>query len=411
MLRSMFAAVSGLRSHQTMMDVVGTNISNVNTTGFKASRTTFQDAMSQVIRGASGVQDDRAGTNAMQIGLGSQVSSIDSVFTQGSIQLTSRNTDIAIQGEGFLVADIGGQRMYTRSGALNVDSSGTLTGPGGSRIMGWMSDDVGDVDTQQDLTALSLPTGQVIAPVESSEIVVGGNLPATAATGDVVNTSITVYDQQGIAISVALQFQKTATANEWELFYDQNEDGTFAAGESVGDVVFAADGTLDTALTTVTQIDVQGTGQMVDIQLQEAGIEIVQFGDATTAEARSQDGNEMGFLRGFDFGADGSITGRFSNGQTKVLGVIAVATFTNPGGLQRQGESMFTATLNSGGALVARPGEGDGGQLAPGSLEMSNVELAQEFTNLIIAQRGFQANARSITASDELLADIVNLKR
>jgi flagellar hook protein FlgE len=239
-------------------------------------------------------------------------------------------------------------------------------------------------------------------------LVIGGNLPAAAAVGEEVNTSITVFDAQGIAYSLALRMTKTA-ANEWDVIADP--DGTPV---TVGALEFdAVDGTLTlpaSGILTLAAGD-SPTGAAIDLTFNSTGIEIVQYGDSTTAEARSQDGNEMGFLRGFDFGTDGSITGRFSNGQTKVLGVIAVATFTNPGGLQRQGESMFTETLNSGGALVARPGEGDGGQLAPGSLEMSNVELAQEFTNLIIAQRGFQANARSIAAIDELLADIVNLKR
>ena len=424
MLRSMFAAVSGLRSHQTMMDVVGNNVANVNTAGFKSSRTTFQDALNQVIRGSSSLSDDRAGTNPMQIGLGSQVASVDAVFGQGSVQLTGRNTDLAIQGEGFFIVELGGQTMYSRAGAFGLDASGALTGPSGARVVGWMPDADGLIDTQQPLRPLQLPTGQVIRPVQTETVTVGGNLPADAAvyaagppeTGGVVNTSITIYDQQGTAFALALKYTKTA-ANQWSVAATV---GGTAATLSTASITFDSTTGVPTP-TTITltppaggQWDGEDAGTAADtitLDFASPGAELRQFAGATTAEARLQDGSEIGFLRGFDFGSDGSITGRFSNGQTKTLGAVAIATFNNAGGLQRQGESLFAATLNSGEALASRPGAGDAGVITPGALEMSNVDLAQEFTNLIIAQRGFQANARSISSSDEMLADIVNLKR
>lgn len=404
MLRSMFAAVSGLRAHQTMMDVVGNNISNVNTAGFKGARTTFQDAMNQVLRGSSQSSSERAGNNPMQIGLGAQVGGVDTVFNQGSIQLTGRSLDVAVQGEGFFLAQVGQQTYYTRAGAFNIDSTGSLVGPNGSRIMGWMADDAGVINEQSALQAITLPTGQIISPSATENITAGGNLPADAAVGATVNTSIAAYDTQGTLSNVNLVFEKTA-ANVWEV-----GDGT----NTFGTVTFDAEGLIDTGATTlpITIPAAQSpTGLAIDLLLNEQGQELKQFAGSTTAEARHQDGSEMGFLRGFEFGADGSITGRFSNGQTKALGAIALATFNNAGGLQKEGQNLFVGTLNSGQPQVARPGAGDAGTLSPGSLEMSNVDLSQEFTNLIIAQRGFQANARSITASDEMLSDIVNLKR
>ena len=427
MLRSMFSAVSGLRSHQTMMDVVGNNIANVNTAGYKGSRTTFQDAMSQVLRGSSAIQADRAGTNPLQIGLGAQLNSINSVFTQGGVQATGRSLDLALEGDGFFVVEAGGTNFYTRAGAFDIDAAGSLVTANGARVMGWLPNAAGDIDTQAPLAPLVLPTGQVVAPRETENITLGGNLPADAAVGAVVNTSMTVHDAQGTAYDVAMRFTKTA-ANTWTIQHSVN-GGAFAAtitgGFGGGNTIqfesttgrpITAVGPPAVYMTALTIPDLDGAGTLwdadgVQINVNETGMELRQFAGPATAEARLQDGAEMGFLRGFYFGVDGTITGRFSNGETKVLGAVAVANFNNPAGLQREGESIFAATLNSGQPLIGLPGEGGNGQIKPGSLEMSNVELAMEFTNLIIAQRGFQANARSISSSDEMLADIVNLKR
>ncbi|HWH33280.1 MAG TPA: flagellar hook-basal body complex protein, partial [Egibacteraceae bacterium] len=289
MLRSMFAAVSGLRSHQTMMDVVGNNVANVNTAGFKSSRTTFQDALNQVIRGSSAVSDDRAGTNPMQIGLGSQVTAVDQVFGQGSIQLTGRNTDLAIQGEGFFMMRIGEQTFYSRAGAFGLDANGSLTGPGGARVTGWMPDANGAIDTQQPLETLQLPTGQVIQPQESNNVTVGGNLPASAANGTAVNTSITIHDQQGTSYSLVLTFTKVGP-DEWDM--TQSLDGVaFGAAQDVffdpatGEPLNAA-APGGTALAALT-VDPAGTagvwdGNGIEINFDEVGVELRQFAGATT---------------------------------------------------------------------------------------------------------------------------------
>jgi flagellar hook protein FlgE len=394
MLRSMFAAVSGLRAHQTMMDVVGNNIANVNTTGFKSSRATFQEALNQTLRGAAGTGPALAGTNAMQIGLGSQIASIDGVFTQGSTQMTGRTGDLAIQGEGFFVVGQGNEKFYTRAGGFGFDENGFLATPGGARLQGWMADGAGAINSNGAVGDIRLPMGQTIAPEGTTSIELGGNLPADAAVDDVFNTSITAYDDQGKPFDVAVRFTKTGD-DAWNVEY--NSDG--ATWASAGTLAFDGDG----ELTTTGPLDAGG----IDLDISR----LVQYGGSATAEARGQDGSAMGFLRSFEFGADGSVTGRFSNGETKVLGMVALATFNNPAGLVREGESLFAVSANSGEPILGRPGAGDAGTLAPGSLEMSNVDLAQEFTNLIIAQRGFQANSRGITASDELLQELVNLKR
>ncbi|MBW3657873.1 MAG: flagellar hook protein FlgE [Actinobacteria bacterium] len=418
MLRSMFAAVSGLRAHQTMMDVVGNNIANVNTTGFKSSRATFQEALNQTLRGASGTGPATAGTNAMQIGLGSQIASIDGVFTQGSTQMTGRTGDLAIQGEGFFVVGQGNERSYTRAGGFGFDESGYLATPGGARLQGWMADQAtGAINTNGAITAIQLPMGQTIAPKATDRVELLGNLPADASAGDaaatppvpadVFNTSITVYDSKGEPHDIAISMTKDAADNTWS--FQPSVNGTDVGAAQT--VTFNADGTLNgPGSFTLEGVDFgNGSATDQDITIDLGGL--VQFGGSATAEARSQTGSAMGFLRSFEFGADGTVTGRFSNGQTKLLGMVAIATFNNPAGLVREGESLFTVSANSGEPIVGRPGAGDAGSLAPGSLEMSNVDLAQEFTNLIIAQRGFQANSRGITASDELLQELVNLKR
>jgi flagellar hook protein FlgE len=414
MLRSMFAAVSGLRSHQTMMDVVGNNIANVNTTGFKASRATFQEAMAQTLRGASAAGEALAGTNAMQIGLGSQVASVDGVFTQGSTQMTGRTGDLAIQGEGFFVVNKGAESFYTRAGSFNFDEAGYLATPTGARLQGWMVDETtGRINENGPVGDLQLPMGQIINPTATEKVSFAGNLPKDLEVGKSVTTSITLYDREGQARDLSVTFTRDTIAptetdsDEWSLTVEL--DGN--------DVTPTANGLefVQGALTVPAPVDDQNTftlagvldGEDVTLNLTD----LVQFGGEATAEAREQDGAAMGFLRGFEFGQDGTITGRFSNGETATLGRVALATFNNPGGLVREGESLFAGSPNSGEAIIGAPGGGDAGTLAPGALEMSNVDLAQEFTNLIIAQRGFQANSRGITASDELLQELVNLKR
>lgn len=408
MMRSMFAGISGLRSHQTMMDVVGNNIANVNTAGFKASVITFQEALSQTLQGPSAATDDSGGSNGIQIGLGTKVGSIGTVFTQGATQVTGRTTDIAIQGDGFFVLDNGGQREYTRAGNFNFDASGNLTASGGARVMGWSADATGTVDMSTSIAPLSIPLSQVIDPVVTSEVQLGGNLPADVAVGESSTTTISVFDSLGNSHELLLTFTKNA-ANDWTLTGEI--DGT-AVSMSAPGVTFDSAGILTSASPiTVSGYTPPGADPMsFEVELQ-GDSPIVQFGGTDSMAAFSQDGNAIGFLRDFVIGDDGTITGQFSNGYTKPLAVVAMSTFSNPVGLMKSGQSRYQASTNSGEPLVGQAGTGNRGQMSAGTLEMSNVDLAQEFTNMIIAQRGFQANSRIITASDEILGDLVNMKR
>jgi flagellar hook protein FlgE len=402
MMRSMFAAVAGLRAHQTMMDVVGNNIANVNTVGYKTSGVTFQEALSQTMRGAG------QGINPMQVGLGAKLASIDPVFTQGGTQTTGRSTDVAIQGDGFFIVQNGDERVYTRAGKLDVDAGGNLVGSGGYKVLGWTADAAGKVDYTRSVSSITVPVGQVAKPAPTTGVTVAGNLSADAAVGDSISKSIVVYDSLGQDHEVALEFTKTA-ANTWGV--TAGVDGTdYTLTPST--LTFASDGTLSSTNPIVFSGYTPSGADPMTFDIDFGGQSpLVQFGGPSSAEGFRKDGRAIGVLRGFSISDDGSITGQFSNGQTLTLGAIATASFANPSGLVRTGNSNYSSTVNSGEALIGQPGSGNRGSLTAGALEMSNVDLAQEFTNLIIAQRGFQANSRVVTASDELLSDLVNLKR
>src|SRR5947207_1913705 len=320
MLRSMFSGVSGLRSHQTMMDVIGNNIANVNTVGYKSASVVFQDLLSQTIRGAGvpdGAADGSGGTNPAQVGLGVTIAGISNNFTQGASQLTGRSTDRSIQGDGFFVVRNGGQQLFTRAGSLNFDALGRLVTADGSVLQGWAADASGTINANAAVGDLSMPLGQSTAPTVTGNVRLGGNLPADAAVGTSIVTSLTVYDVQGSPIDTTFTFAKTAA---------------------------------DTWTVTATMPDKLGRPPVT-------------------------------------------------------------AGTSNPSGLEKTGSSLYRASVNSGLPQIGQAGGGGRGTLSGSTLEMSNVDLAQEFTNLIIAQRGFQANSRVITASDELLQDLVNLKR
>jgi len=408
MMRSMFSGISGLRSHQTMMDVVGNNIANVNTTGYKSSVVTFQEALNQTLQGPSAGSATQGGSNPIQIGLGVKIASIGAIFTQGASQVTGRNTDLAIQGDGFFILDNNGTRAFARAGNFSFDSAGNLTAPGGPRVMGWVADDTGALDMSRPVEPIQLPLTQVIDPVVTSSVSVGGNLRADVAIGETSSTTIGIYDSLGNPHELVLTFTKTAD-NNWDVA--AQVDGVAATLSNTA-VTFDSAGQLTSAATsTLTGITPAGAAPLsIDLDF-ATDSPLVQFGGSESMAAFTQDGNAIGFMRGFVISDDGTIIGQFSNGWTKVLGAVATATFTNPTGLMRLGESKFQESINSGEPLIGTPGTGNRGLLSAGTLEMSNVDLAAEFTNMIIAQRGFQANSRVITASDEILSDLVNLKR
>ena len=463
MLRSMYSGVSGLRGYQTMIDVVGNNIANVNTIGFKGGQTVFQDLLSQTIQGA-GLPAQGGGTNPAQIGLGMRLAGTTTSFSQGGLQNTGRPTDMSIQGDGFFVVRRGTDQFYTRAGAFSLDGNGRLASPQGTLVQGWTSDPDGLINTNGPIGDILMPVGALIEPQVTRNVTIGGNLPANAADGTIVSSSITIYDSNGAAKNLNLAFRRVVgddtaavaplpALQRWEMMLQSDldplhlgiEDLLTAAipidfNQATGQINAAPDTTVDAALTNPAQLtsievnpnELEANDRIWDLaQLPTANFSplgtfgaadrivihfdgtnpLTQFSGTNSLAATDQDGSAPGALQTFTISQEGVITGVFSNGRTQSIAQIAIATFSNPSGLEKLEGSMYRPSANSGLASVGIAGIAGRGSLAGGTLEMSNVDLAQEFTNLIVAQRGFQASTRVITASDEILSDLVNIRR
>ena len=464
MMRALFSGVSGLKNHQTRMDVIGNNISNVNTYGFKTERVTFQDLISQTLQGASEPKDNVGGVNPKQVGLGMLVASIDKLMTQGSLQTTGRNTDVAITGEGFFILTDGDKDFYTRAGNFDVDKAGMLVNPAnGMKVQGWNS--VNNSDGSKSIT-ISGDTEDIMIPLyskkpaqETSFVRFKSNLNSSvlAVPQDATEAeryrmithpdpsqrrghiaSMNVFDEEGKSHKLRVLMWKT-TNNKWNAKVEMQDaeqlslDVTGPQGQNItkaGNNLLELGFTPDGRLSSISDgTDVSNTGDLTaNIAFRLAGnptiqnIElrlgsaneingITQFSSQFTTKAVEQDGKLMGFLESFHIDASGTITGVFSNGSNEPLAKIALANFTNPEGLMKKGSNNFASTNNSGDPLIGEASFEGKGEINAGMLEMSNVDLAEQFTDMIVTQRGFQANSRSITTSDQMLQELLTLKR
>ena len=568
MLRSMNSAISGLKNHQTMMDVISNNIANVNTTGFKSSRVTFQTLLAQTIRGSIPGAIGSGGQDSIQIGLGMAISGVDKLNTQGVLSNTSKLTDMAISGDGYFIMTDGYRKFYSRDGAFDLDSTGALISPStGLRVNGWVAEtnasgqkvinsamppsapltiplgagvnaksssmvsfngnlngsstdlvssgvvesstvasaisfattatdaltftyggktynatistaltkdaspiaDLatavaaavnaaltagGETDvvqvTASDSASVSAEGGLVFKAAKSlsfgsspsSNLELGAALKGRASTGlESMTTSIVAYDTLGMAHELTVKFQKQVPtaggagpvfSNTWKWTVANLDAGTTlkadtAAGQAFGFVTFDSSGKFQSATTStvagatapVTATDLTGSrvtlnfanGQSQGQQLLLDFTRMTQLQDGNTVSAVENDGHPTGTLSSFTVGSNGLITGSYSNGVQEALGQIALATFANPSGLSLVSQNLMSESANSGIPQVGVPGAGARGQINGGQLELSNVDLAVQFTDMIRAERGFQANSRIITTSDEMLQDLVNLKR
>jgi flagellar hook protein FlgE len=386
MLRSLFSGISGLRAHQQMMDVTGNNIANVNTIGYKSSQVVFQDTLSQMVNAAGAPQNGAGGTNPAQVGLGVRTASINANFGQGAAETTGKSTDLMIQGDGFFVVKSGGEELYTRAGSFSFDANGALTTPNGQTVQGWSGVN-GVVNTANAPGDIKLPIGVTLSPTLTTNITLTGNFSNEAAVGDTQQMAVKVYDANGAALPMVVSFTKNADTVTWDMTLPDGSTAPvlFTAGKGPASVSCGAY-TFDTH-------------------------DLTQFSGLTSAHVSNSDGSASGVLSAYTVSNTGQIVGVFSNGLKETLGQVALANFNNVNGLEKIGDSMFRSTVNSGLAQVGPAGTQGLGLITSGALEMSNVDLAQEFTNLVIAQRGFQANSRIITTSDEILQELVNLKR
>jgi len=433
MMRSLFAGVQGLRAHQVRMDVIGNNIANVNTTGFKASRVSFADAYSQTMSGATAPSSIRGGLNAKQIGLGVGVASIDNIMEQGPMQLTGKNTDMAISGNGFFVVRDGGRYLYTRAGNFDFDAQGFLVNPAtGQRVQGWMPNLAGVLPTREaaNMTDIQLPVADSVLAKATTLVNFDQSLNASSPTGTVHTTAATVLDSLGNEHVVNLTVTKSA-ANTWTVAANcptatattLSASGSLAYGGGVTDLRFNSSGQLVDATGAVTtdpfQMNVQLTlangaasPQVVALDfgkvIQPAFKETT---DPSTLRALDYNGYPSGALDSISIDSRGTIIVYYTNGQYREGAQVALANFYNPGGLMKDSANNWIESPNSGLALIGSAGESGRGLIASNNLEMSNVDISAEFTNMIVTQRGFQANSRIITTTDEMLQEVVNLKR
>ena len=463
MMRSLYSGVSGMQNHQTRLDVFGNNVSNVNTTGFKRGRVNFQDMISQQLTGAAKPTEEVGGVNPKEVGLGMTVASIDTIFTQGNLQSTGVSTDIEIQGNGFFVLKNGQETFYTRAGTFGVDSEGTLVNPAnGLRVQGWMAQEVNGemvINTAGSTEDLIIPIGQKDAAKATTNVDFACNLNKNtlmleegASDSDILKatwgTETKVYDSFGNEHMLSVSFTRVpGTNNQWQATVNVDAEnaaetmtrvglGTTDGVENTFVVTFDNFGRLQSVTDSAGNVtndngqvsimasfnvpggnpDADGNPlrQTMNINLGTIGsIEntITQFAESSSTKAFYQDGYTMGYLDNFKIDASGIITGVYSNGTTRAIGQIAMASFTNQNGLEKAGDNTYVASNNSGLANIGTSGVAGKGSLLAGALEMSNVDLTEQMTDMIVTQRGFQANSKTIQTADTLLDTVLSLKR
>jgi flagellar hook protein FlgE len=430
---ALFTGVSGVNSNGNAMNVIGDNIANVNTVGFKSSRSVFFDLLSADVGGS-------------KVGLGSRFAAATRLFTQGGVETTNSPTDLAIQGRGFFaVQNAQGTNFYTRAGQFNLDKDGFLVNAEGLKVQGIKLDSSGNPITAP--TNIEIDNGQLVAPTATTAIDMALNLdgaavvPALALPADAAGTSappntwfggsnfstvVTIYDSLGAPHDVTFLFRKTTTANEWD--YRVLANGGDIAGGTAGQlqqisgaggrVAYNPDGTLDLTAPTNTNISAIGPLNWADgaaaQTINAAGIRFAgstQYSLPSSVAVLNQDGIPPATVTSIDIDNNGVISGLFSSGRSVPLFRLALADFANPQGLTHVGSTLFSESTDSGQALFGSPGSGGFGTVLSGTLELSTVDLATEFVKMITTQRGFQASSRTITVTDSMLEEIANLKR
>ncbi len=458
MMRSLYSGVSGLKVHQTKMDVIGNNIANVNTVGFKSSSVRFSDVYYQTTQSASGANEvtGSAGKNATQIGLGASVNAVyTSIATTGGSERTDNPLDIMINGDAFFVVNNGGTNYFTKAGSFTVDAAGYLCNYSGYYVMGWPADRATqevDIDTVKPLQIMA-PENLYSAPQATTSCTVSGNIDQydeqISATSGGRTCQIGFYDSLGNKFNAKVKVKQDATdkslynvtlvdvldannksilgtiAGETITFgnseYEINDDGTLGDPDEITALKFdpatgafsyiGEDGTKAASLT------IPGPAfRPIDVYF--SPLTMYSTSGTTSLEADMGDpegkgnGKKVGEMTGVSVDKSGKIYGSYDNGDLILLGQISVATFNNPAGLEAVGDNLFAQSQNSGqfDGIGQDPTTG-GGSLTTGVLEMSNVDLSTEFTQMITTQRGFQANSRIITTSDTMLEELINLKR
>jgi flagellar hook protein FlgE len=423
MLTSLYTGISGMDANGTGLSVVGDNIANMNTTGFKSSRASFGDVLSQTLTGAG----------SSQVGRGVRVDSVSPLFTQGSFESTGNTLDLAVDGEGLFVVKDGSSQYYTRAGNFSVDKDGYVVNNDGYQVQGFLADATGTISGTAGDINLNNQQSQANATTKAT---IAANLNATdvAPTGAFTlgtdfktpanyneSTTIKVYDSLGGAHDVSLYFVKTA-ANSWTVHYVYPDPAsTTGALTDAGtqDLTFGTDGSLATDSAPTINFTFDGAAaSAVDFGYGTptgsggTGFDgTTQFSSAFSVNQMSQDGYGAGAVTSVSISEEGIISASFTNGQSRTIAQVALARFMAPSSLTKLGRNLYSESYDSGAPIIAKPETSGTGRVLSNTLELSNVDLAQEFVKLISYQRAFQANSRMITTTDQMLQDLLSVIR
>jgi flagellar hook protein FlgE len=400
-MASFSIALSGLQADTVALNTIGNNLANLNTTAFKGQTTTFEDLFYQQM-GVSG------SGNPLQVGVGTRVSGTSTDFLQGTILPTGNPTNMALSGDGFFVTEQGGVQSLTRAGNFLLDSQGKLITVDGASVMGYPVKN-GAVDVNSSLVPLQLPVGVTEAASATQNVSITANLNAGATVGTTFSTPVNVYDSLGQSHAVTVTYTKTAT-NSWDYSVDlQAGDATGTPLNNTGTLTFDSNGNLVAPSGNISGITfptlTNGASDLsfsVDLFGSNGNSTLTQTGAASTNTTTVQDGFASGTYQSFAVDGNGVITATYSNDHKAVIGQVAVARVTNPTGLAMIGHNSFTTTNASGNAIYGVPGTGGRATIEDSAVEQSNVDISSEFANLIVAQRSFEANSKTITTFDSV---------
>ena len=413
MLTSFSTALSALNATSTAIDVVGNNLANLNTPGFKESVVSFHDLVTQSLG---------AGLGETQVGFGVGAPVTLRQFSQGAIQTTSGPLDAAIQGDGFFIAkDASGQTLYTRGGNLQVDQNGNLTTSTGEQLQGWTNlSGSGVLNTNAPLSDIVVPVGNLKSPSATQNMSIDANLNASAATGDQFSTTVEIYDSLGNSHVVTCNFTKSATANQWNYSLSvPDADLTSPFKPVTGTLTFDSNGHLTSPAATdpAPQIPIKGLADgaadmTVNFNIYNGTTpRFTQYSETSAVSAADNNGSPAANLVRVGIANGGKILAQYSNGDQVVVGQMAMATIRNPESLLAMGNNNYGLSARSALPAVGLPDSGGRGSILGGSVESSTVDIAKEFTNLIVLQRAYQANAKVVTTADQLSQDTISLKQ
>ncbi len=415
-----YSSLSGLSTNANALNVIGNNLSNINTVGFKGSSTTFRDIFSTSLTGTA----TQGNGNPIQFGLGVQVNSVSQDFSQSSFQSTGNALDMAIQGNGFFTLQtVDGRQVFSRAGNFTRNNDGYLVASDGSNVMGWNRDPVtGVVNTSATLAPIRIDAGTTASAFATQNIRLGINLNSAGAIGDTLTTPVQAYDSQGNPQNIIVTYTKTGS-NTWDYAASVSAPATIGAG-ATGTLVFSTSGNLltingnpPTAANNPMFSGINwGNGTTVqnvtwDVVNPDNSPNVTQFSGSSSTTSTFQDGYGAGTLRDLSVDQNGVISGTFTNGQVISLAQVALSTFNNVNGLVQTGNNHWGQTLSSGSPTIGLANQGGRGGVLGSNLELSNVDMAGEFTKLILSQRGYQANSRLVTTTDQLLQETLNLKQ